>query len=376
MRGDVSQQATMLTTMTPDQFVPGDHPIREIKLIVDRALVELSPVLGAMYAKVGRPSIPPEHLLKGNLLIALYSIRSERQFCERLHYDLLFKWFLDLNIIDPAFDASTFSKNKEGLMQHAVARQFFAAVCEEARRRHLLSEDHFTVDGTLLEAWASFKSVRPRDSGSSGPGGRNPTVDYRGERRSNETHASTTDPEARLARKGAGKETRLCFTGHVLMENRNGLVVDVSVTEATGTAEREAALQMLSRQKRRHHITLGADKAYDTREFVAHCRALKVTPHVAQHSQGPRPDGRPTGRRRSAIDKRVTRHDGYRLSQRVRKRVEEIFGWVKTVGCGRKLRYVGTARNQLWAELTAAAYNLMRMARIRQGGAKQNHVAA
>ncbi len=358
MRGDRDQQGFMLTTSTPNDFVPADHPIRAIKPIVDRALGELSPVFNKMYAKVGRPSIPPEHLLKGSLLIALYSIRSERQFCERLQYDLLFKWFLDKNINDRAFDASTFSKNKERLLQHEVARLFFSAVMDEARRRQLLSDDHFTVDGTLLEAWASLKSIRPRDQGNpkQRPGGKNPSVDYRGERRRNETHASTTDPEARLARKGAGKETRLCFGGHVLMENRNGLVVDLAITQATGTAEREAALQMLERQKRGQHATLGADKAYDTREFVARCRALGTTPHVAQFTK--------SERRGSAIDGRVTRHASYHLSQRVRKRVEEIFGWIKTVGGGRKLRYRGTAHNQLWAELTAAAYNLMRMARI------------
>lgn len=358
MRGDRSEQAIMLTTMTPHDFVPGDHPIRAIKPIVDRALAELSPLFNRMYAKVGRPSIPPERLLKGSLLIALYSIRSERQFCERLRYDLLFKWFLDLNMTDPGFDASTFSKNKERLLEHDVARRFFAAVMGEAKKRQLLSEEHFTVDGTLLEAWASLKSLRPRDEAIPDlkPGGRNPDVDYRGERRGNETHVSTTDCEARLARKGAGKEARLCFAGHVLMENRNGLVVDVAVTQATGTAEREAALHMMERQRWRRRVTVGADKAYDTREFIAQCRALKVTPHVAQYTQTPR--------RGSAIDRRVTRHAGYRLSQRVRKRVEEVFGWVKTVGGGRKLRYLGTARNQLWAELTAAAYNLMRMVRI------------
>jgi len=357
MRGDSTRQANMLLAITPDQKVPRDHPIRAIKEIVEAALVQISPALGAMYSKVGRPSIPPEHLLKACLLIALYSIRSERQFCERLEYDLLFKWFLDLNIDDPAFDQSTFSKNKERLLEHDVARRFFLAVREEARRRQLLSAEHFTVDGTLLDAWASLKSVRPRDGGGPPPpGGKNPTVDYRGERRTNETHASTTDPEARLARKGAGKETRLCFAGHMLMENKNGLIVDVTVTQASGTAEREAALEMVRRQKRPGRITLAADKAYDTREFVSDCRTLKVTPHVAQY-----PD---TPRRRSAIDRRVTRHEGYRISQRLRKRVEEIFGWTKTVGGGRKLRYVGTARNQLWAEFTAAAYNLIRMARI------------
>ena len=356
MRGEATRQTAMLLAITPDQKVPAHHPIRTMKGIVDRALLELSPTFRRMYATVGRPSIPPEHLLKASLLIALYSIRSERQFCERLEYDLLFKWFLDLNIDDPAFDASTFSKNRERLLAHDIAQQFFTAVLEEARRRQLLSDEHFTVDGTLLEAWASLKSVHPRESGKpSGPRGKNPSVDYRGQRRTNETHTSSTDPEARLAKKADGKEARLCFAGHVVMENRNGLVLDVAITQATGTAEREAALQMLRRRGRRR-ATLGADKGYDTREFVAGCRTLGVTPHVAQYPNALR--------RRSAVDGRVTRHPGYTVSQRVRKRVEEIFGWIKTVGGGRKLRYIGQTRNQLWAELTATAYNLVRMARI------------
>jgi transposase len=310
-----------------------------------------------MYGEVGRPSIPPEHLLKGSLLMALYSIRSERQFCERLQYDLLFKWFLDLNIGDPAFDHSTFSKNRARLLEHEVARRFFAAVVGEARRRKFLSEDHFTVDGTLLEAWASMKSIRPRDGGGAPQGeGKNPTVDFRGEQRSNVTHGSTTDPEARLARKGPGREAKLCFSGHVLMENRNGLVVDVMVTQATGRAEREAALEMLDRVPGTRRITVGADKNYDTFDFVAECREMNVTPHVAC-------------RLFSNLDRRITRHPGYGLSQRVRKRVEEIFGWIKTVGGGRKLRYLGVARNQLWAELTAAAYNLVRIARLAMAAA-------
>lgn len=355
MRGDVNRQVPMLTAITPDHKVPKDHPIREIKVIVDGALQKLSPVFNSMYAKVGRPSIPPEHLLKGCLLIALYSIRSERQFCERLEYDLLFKWFLDLNIEDPAFDASTFSKNKERLLEHDVARRFFVAVREEARRRRLLSAEHFTVDGTLLEAWASMKSVQPREGGDPpARGGKNPSVDYRGQRRRNETHVSRTDAEARLARKGSGKEARLCYVGHVLTENRNGLVVEVAVTEATGRAEGEAGLEMLGRRKRRRLRTVGADKGYDTQDFVSGCRELGVTPQVAKH----------TNKRRSAIDGRVTRHRGYGVSQRKRKRVEEVFGWMKTVAGGRKLRYIGVARNQLWVELTAAAYNLVRMARI------------
>ena len=328
--------------------------------MVDRALSELSPTFSQMYAKVGRPSIPPEHLLKGCLLMAFYTIRSERQFCERLQYDLLFKWFLDLNIMDPAFDPSTFSKNKTRLLDHEVSGQFFQEVLAEAQRRQLLSDEHFTVDGTLLESWASLKSFRPKDD--RGPkdgrepkgGGRNPVVDFRGEQRKNDSHASTTDPEARLARKGPGKEAKLCFAGHVLMENRNGLAVGVLVTEATGRAERQAGVDLLSRLRGAGRITLGGDKNYDTRGFVAKCREMRVTPQVAQNTKG----------RASAIDGRTTRHPGYAISQRVRKRVEEIFGWTKTVGGGRKLRYIGVARNQLWADLTVAAYNLVRMAKL------------
>ena len=357
MRGDKTEQAAVMLFITPDQKVPQDHPIRAIKPIVDRALASLSPVFNRMYSKRGRPSIPPEHLLKASLLIALYSIRSERQSCERLEYDLLFKWFLDQNIDTPAFDASTFSKNRQRLLDNDVARQFFQAVVAEARQRDLLSEEHFTVDGTLLEAWASLKSVRPRDDEGSPPssGFKNPDVDYRGERRRNDTHASTTDPEALLARKGRGKETKLCFAGHVLMENRNGLIVDIELSQATGRAERQAALRMLDRlPRKKRRLTLGGDKGYDTGEFVAELRQRKVTPHVAQNQSG----------RRSAIDGRTTSHAGYKVSLRIRKRVEEIFGWAKTIGGGDKLRYVGVARNRLWAELTGAGYNLVRMARI------------
>jgi transposase len=344
----------MLLAITADQLVPEDHPIRRIKPIVERVLAQLSPVFAAMYAERGRPSIPPEHLLKASLLIALYSIRSERQFCERLRYDLLFKWFLDLNISDRGFDASSFSKNRRRLLEHDVARAFFSAVVAEARRRKLLSAEHFTVDGTLLDAWASMKSYRPRDE-DDGPrgGGRNVEVDFRGARRGRETHVSGTDPDALLYKKGAGQEARLRFMGHLLTENRHGLVVDVEVTQATGYAERATALRMLKRRRRRGG-TVSADKAYDTRDFVAGCREQRVTPHVAQN----------TSHRRSAIDGRTTRHAGYAVSQRRRKLVEEVFGWVKSVAGGRKLRYHGVARNQLWAELTAAAYNLVRMARL------------
>ena len=373
MRGEAVQQSAMLFGITADQLVPADHPIRRIKPIVEQALAHLSPTFAQMYATDGRPSIPPEHLLKASLLIALYSVRSERQFCERLQYDLLFKWFLDLNITDSAFDASTFSKNRQRLLEHDVAAAFFDAVLDEARKRNLLSDEHFTVDGTLLESWASMKSFRPKESAEAGehreakpgeqrdddppsaPGGRNPAVDFHGERRRNATHASTTNSDARLMRKGKGKEAKLCVMGHVLMENRNGLAVDVLLTHATGTAEREAAVRMLDRRPEpQRHGTIGADKAYDTREFVAGCRDRGMTPHVAQNMSG----------RPSAIDGRTTRHPGYAISQRIRKRVEEIFGWVKTVGGGRKLRYLGLERNQFWAELTTATYNLIRMAKL------------
>jgi transposase len=263
MRGDASRQAIMLVGVTPDQLVPADHPIRRIKSIVERALTHLSPTFAQMYADGGRPSIAPEHLLKASLLIALYSVRSERQFCERLRYDLLFKWFLDLNITDPAFGASTFAKNRQRLLEHEVAAAFVDAVLDEARQRNLLSDEHFAVDGTLLESWAAMKSFRPKpqaeagghqetepgeqhdDDPPSAPGGRNPDVDIHGQKRSNATHASTTDPDARLMRRGKGREAKPCVMGHVLMENRNGLAVDILLTQATGTAEREAAVRML-----------------------------------------------------------------------------------------------------------------------------------
>src|SRR5215216_2491026 len=373
MRGQVACQSVMLFGVTPDQLVPVDHPIRRIKPIVEQALAHLSPAFAQMYAVGGRPSIPTEHLLKASLLIALYSVRSERQFCARLQYDLLFKSFLDLGITDPAFDASTFAKNRQRLLEHDVAAAFFDAVLDEARRRNLLSDEHFTVDGTLLESQASMKSFRPKSQAEadelheSGPseqrdgdppaaaGGRNPAVDFHGEKRGNATRASKTDPDARLMRKGKGKEAKLCVMGHVLMENRNGLAVDVLLTHASGTAERQATVRMLDRRPApQRQGTVGVDKAYDTRDFVADCRKRLMTPHVAQNTSG----------RRSAIDGRTTRHPGYAISQRVRKRVEEIFGWVKTVGGGRKLRYIGLERNQFWAEPTTATYNLVRMARI------------
>jgi len=359
MRGRNERQAEMLLALTPDEFIPHDHPIRRIRSLADGVLARLSPTFAQMYSTIGRPSIPPEHLIKATILMALYSIRSERQFCERLQYDLLFKWFLGLNIRDRAFDPTSFTKNRERLLKQGVALAVLAEVVQEARRRDLVSDDHFSVDGTLLESWASLKSVVPRAGEPPAGGtasGKNPDVDFHGEKRRNETHVSRTDPEARLARKGKGKEAKLCFGGHALMENRNGILLDILVTQATGTAEREAALAMLDRRLTPAvRVTVGADKAYDTRDFVQQLRARAVTPHVAQNTGGGR---------KSAIDGRTTRHPGYAISQRVRKRIEECFGWIKTVGGGRKLRYIGVKKNQLWAALTAAAFNLVRMANI------------
>ncbi len=371
MRGSTTRQVTMLA-VTTDQLVAPDHPIRRVKPFVEAALAELSPVFDQMYAESGRPSIPPEHLLKACLLMAFYSIRSERQFCERLQHDLLFKWFLDLNIQDPAFDQSSFAKNRGRLLKHDVSRLFFEAILNQARQLHLISNQHFTVDGTLLESWASLKSLKPRGPNLGGQrkpkcgqrrpppsdGDRNPEVDFHGERRANDTHVSSTDGEARLARKGNGREAKLCLAGHLLMENRNGLAVDVIVTLATGTAEREAGLKMLHRQSQRHRkrrLTVGADKGYDTGDFVEGCRDLNITPHVAQNI---------TERRGSRIDDRTATQPGYAVSQRIRKRIEEIFGWLKVIAGGHKLRYIGIRRNQLWADLATAAYNLIRLGNL------------
>ena len=360
MRGETERQATMMMALTPDGFVPKDHPLRRIKPLADSALGRMSPLFDEIYADHGRPSIPPEHLLKASLLMAFYTIRSERQFCEQLRYNLLFKWFLDLNVEDEPFHPTTFTKNRERLMDADAARVLLKEVVREARRRRLLSADHFTVDGTLLEAWASHKSYRPRDEpGPPKGGGRNGDADprsrrgqaFQGERRSRETHESTTDPEARLYRKGKQQGAKLCYLGHVLTENRNGLVVDIELTEADGYAEREAALAMLECSVCVPAMH-GTDWAHDTRDFVWDLRALGVTPYVAKNEPG----------RRSAIVGRTTRHPGYAQSQR--KRGEEVFCWLKTVGVGGKLRYLDRARNKLWFELTAAAYNLTRLANL------------
>jgi len=361
MRGEVERQRSMLSVVDAEHCVPEDHPIRRIKTLADAELTRLSPTFDAIYAEGGRPSIPPERLLKALLLIALYSVRSERQLCEQLHYNLLFRFFLGLGMHEPIFDASTFAKNKARLLEADVARHFLAGIVDRAKTARLISTEHFTVDGTLIEAWASLKSFRPRDEA---PGDRpppddpgNPTVNFRGELRTNQTHASTTDPEARLMRKGAGKEAKLVFAGHALTENRHGLVVDVRVTEATGTAEPEAALAMVDAQQETGMpiATVAGDKAYDRATFVDELRERGVTPHVAQNI---------TAHRGSNVDGRTTRHPGYAVSQRKRKLVEQVFGWGKTVGGLRKTRYRGVARTQFWAQMVASAYDLLRMARL------------
>jgi transposase len=359
MRGRQDPQVSMLAFIDIESRIPLDHPLRTIKYVADEALAELSPLFDEMYAEDGRPSIPPERLLKASLLMSLYSIRSERAFCEQLEYHLLYRWFLGMNMVEPNFDRSTFSKNRERLLQHQVAREFFDAVVRRADERHLLSDEHFTVDGTLIEAAASLKSFRPKDRPPSNqpPDDRgNPTVNFRGERRSNATHQSTTDPEARLAKKGKGKEAHLAYAGHALMENRNGLLVDFQLSQATGTAERDAVPDLIDQARERgfHPRTLAADKGYDTKACVADLHRRQVTPHVAQNTSG----------RRSAIDGRTTRHIGYAISQRIRKRVEEIFGWMKTVGGLRRTRFIGLQRTQLAGYLVATAYNLIRMARL------------
>lgn len=362
MRGENSTQGHMFTYLSPEQRVPMDHPLRAIKESADQVLKELSPTFRAMYSQVGRPSIPPERLLKAQVLVALYSVRSDRLFCETLDYNILFRWFLDMSLEEPTWDASTFSKNRDRLLKHDVATKFFDAVVRMARQKHLLSDEHFTVDGTLVEAWASMKSFRPkgespadRPTTDNDPG--NPSVNFHGEKRTNATHCSTTDPEARLMRKANGQQARLSFSANALMENRNGLLLDLKITLATGFAERDTAIEMLKRQarKRVRPRTLGADKAYDTRKFVGDLRSRGITPHVTENI---------THQRGSAIDGRTTRHVGYGISQRLRKRVEEIFGWGKTIGGMRRSRFKGRARTQMFALIVGTAYNLMRMARI------------
>lgn len=356
MRGQDAHQAPMFSYVGLEERIPADHPLRSIRIMADRALRELSPLFSKLYAPTGRDSIPPERLLRALLLQALYTVRSERLLMEQLNYNLLYRWFVNLNIDDPVWDVTVFTKNRDRLLQGEVARAFFEQVLAQAREAKLLSGEHFTVDGTLIEAWAGQKSFKRKD-GSEPPangGTRNPTVDFHGETRSNDTQQSTTDPDARLYKKSEGAPAHLAYLGHVLMENRNGLAVGAILTQATGTAEREACLKLIEELGGNRRITLGADKAYDVHDYVDALRSLNVTPHVAQNNKN----------RKSAIDRRTTRHPGYEISMRKRKRVEEIFGWVKSVGVMRKTRHKGTELVGWMFTFSLAAYNLVRLRRL------------
>ena len=356
MRGDEQRQAGFIVMTTLEDVVPGDHPLRAIRIMVDAALEKMSPALDRLYASAGRPSIAPEYLLRAQLIQILYAIPSERRLVEQLRYNLLLRWFVGLPLDEPVFHATSFTKNRARLLTSEVAEAFFAAIRGQAEAHKLLSREHFSVDGTLIEAAAALKSLRPIDGDEgeeppAGDGGRNPDVDFHGERRGNASHRSTTDPEARLARKGSGKEAKLCYAGHTLIENRNGLIVDLELTQATGTAEREAGLRLLEREHGRQggRMSVAADKGYDVKGFVAGVRELHVTPHVARKKRG------------SAIDGRTTRHGSYAVSLRRRKLIEEGYGWMKDIGGLRKLRHRGKAKVAALFTFTCAAYNLVRL---------------
>lgn len=356
MRGHDQQQNHVFSYISPEQRVRKDHPLRPIRTMVDKILKQLSPQFSKMYAKVGRPSIPPEQLLRAQLLQMLYSVRSERLLMEEMDYNILFRWFVGLNVDDPVWDATVFTKNRDRLLNAEVAKEFLVRVVAQAREKGWTSDEHFTVDGTLLEAWASLKSFQPKEkekrdaSPPDDPG--NPTMNFQGEKRSNQTHESKSDPEALLARKGDGKEAKLSYSGNLLVENRNGLIVSSLVWEATGTAERDAAMVMLGQLPDTGRVTVGGDKGFDTADFVRECRNMSVTPHVAQNL------GRRGG---SAIDPRTTRHAGYAISQKKRKRIEECFGWLKTIALLRKVRHRGTLMVDWLFTFACAAYDLVRM---------------
>jgi transposase len=356
MRGSDEVAGSLFSYVNLEKRVRGDHPLRVIRGIVNGTLLEMSAEFDALYPSTGRDSIPPERLLRALLLQAFYTIRSERQLVERIEFDLLFRWFVGLGIDDPVWDASSFTKNRDRLLAGEIAAKFLAAVLAQKKVKALLSSEHFSVDGTLLEAWASTKSFRPKDGSSPPPGaGRNGEQDFHGQKRSNETHASTTDPDARLARKGCGKEAKLCFMGHALMENRNGLIVGAVATRASGYAERLAAAHLIGpHADRAGRVTLGGDKGYDTQDFVAEMREINVTPHVAQNESG----------RRSAIDSRTTRHPGYAVSVCIRKRIEEAFGWAKTVAGLRKARHRGLPKIDWQFTFAMTAYNLIRLPKL------------
>jgi transposase len=364
MRGPDHQQSAMFSYLSPEQRVPSDHPLRAIRQMADTVLAQLSQVFSKMYSDIGRRSIPPEKLLRALLLQVLYRVRSERMLMEQLEYNLLFRWFVGLNMDGPVWDVTVFTKNRERFLQANIAKKFFEQVLQQAQALDLMSDEHFTVDGTLLEACAGLKSFKRVDGAEEpapdDPG--NPTVDFHGEKRRNQTHPSTTDPDAMLAKKGAGKEAKLSYSGHVLMENRNGLVAEVEVLQANGTAERDAALVMIEQIPGDQPVTVGADKAYDTKDFVQETRNMNATPHVAQNNKG----------RASAIDGRTTRHPGYAVSQQKRKRVEEIFGWMKTVGGMRKLRHRGLSLVGWMFTFAAAAYNLVRIRNLDTASAGGN----
>lgn len=355
MRGDDRQGGDLFSYVSLEERVPKKHPLRNVKRIADKALSNLDWRFDELYSREGRPSIPPECLIRASLLQILYSIRSERQLMEQLDYNLLFRWFVGLTVDEPVWHPTTFTKNRDRLTSAEVGQELFEEVLRLAKRKGLTSNDHFSVDGTLIRAWASQKSIRPKDDedDGAGGGGRNAPQDFHGERRKNDTHESRTDPEARLARKGKGKEAHMSYAGHIVIEHRNGLVVNAMVTQATGSAECEAASDMAMVMKR--GATLAADKGYDKHELVDDLRTMGVTPHIAQNH------ARPGG---SAIDDRTTRHEGYKISQRLRKRVEEPFGWAKTVGSLRQTKYRGVPRVNLQFLLTMAAYNLRRMANL------------
>jgi transposase len=369
MRGRHPAQTTLLTLLDVESRIPKQHPIREIKRLIGQVFRELDDHFEDLYAEQGRASIPPERLLGAKVLMALYSVRSDRQFCERLRYDLLFQWFLDINPDEPQaiFEASSFSKNQERLLSHATADVFFAQVVELARAGRWMSNEHFSVDGTLIEAWASLKSFRPKDEPPQGPGAGNPWQDFHGEKRNNDTHRSTTDPEAKLLRKGAGKEARLCFAGHAVMENRTGLCVLFQVTPSVGVTESTTALAQVQELQEREFTptTVGADKGYHTTEFVQGCREAAVAPHVAEIQ----------GRKVPGFDGR-TKKRGYQTSQCLRKRIEEIFGWMKTTGGFRKTRYRGVARTNACGQMVAATYNLLRLAKLVAAGPPLQEVGA
>ncbi|MBW4056840.1 MAG: IS5 family transposase [Proteobacteria bacterium] len=358
MRGYDSRTEALFSYVTPESYVPKNHPLRAIRAMADEALKGMDKIFDSMYSTSGRYSIPPEKLLKAQLLMILYSIRSNRQLVEQIHYNFLYRWFLGMGLEEAVWDHSSFSTNHDRLIGSDIAAEFLSRILAQAERKRLLSREHFTVDGTLIEAWASIKSFKPKDGPPSAGGSKNDTVDFKGHKLKNDTHASVTDPDARLYRKGKNKESKLCYQGHTLMENRSGLIVKTEVTTASGTAEREAAKSMVKRLPRTtRRITLGGDKGYDTADFVRDLRSLKITPHVAQNDTN----------RKSAIDGRTTSHPNYATSLRIRKRIEEGFGWMKTVGRMRKTMYRGIDKIAWQLNLHAAAYNLVRMKNLGLG---------